>query len=169
MVFLLTTCQKTLDTQNLKVYNNVYNQDVKHYTTESLDDAISSLPFELKLPKKIPKEFNQFQPLFITDWDSHKEGKDIAIEIRATSEKEENNLSIHARNFDMSILNSFKQDGDKLTLENKQDVYINTFYNDDHHTSNISWINKDIFYSIEYSGMNLVEDEIKKTLLDLVI
>ena len=47
----------------------------------------------------------------------------------------------------MSILNSFKQDGDKLTLGNKQDVYINTFYNDDHHTSNISWINKDIIYS----------------------
>lgn len=60
MVFLLTACQKTLDIQNLKVYDNVYNQNVKHYTAESLDDAISSLPFELKLSKKFQKNLTSF-------------------------------------------------------------------------------------------------------------
>jgi len=170
---LLVACQnndKTLDIKNIEVDKSANNEEAKHYKAKSLDVAIKSLPFQLKVPTKIPSTFNQFQPIFITDWNDTEDGKDIAIELRATSKDNDSLLGIYSRDFDMSILSSFKNDAKKISLNNNQDVY---FLPPDKkltewHSGTVSWVNNNVFYSAEFTGTDLKTDEVKQTLLELV-
>lgn len=172
-LLFLVACQnndKVLDIQNIEVDKSANNEEAKHYKAKSLDVAINSLPFQLKVPTEIPSRFDQFQPVFITDWNDTEDGKDIAIELRATSKDDDSILGIFARDFDMSILNSIKNGAEKISLENSQDVY---FLPPDKriaewHSGTISWVNNDVFYSAEFIGTDLKADEVKQTLLDLI-
>lgn len=170
---LLVACQnndKTLDIQHLEVYENANNDEVKHYKAKSIEEAINSLPFKLKVPTEIPSTFNQFQPLYITDWNDTEDGKDIAIELKATSIDTDSLLVIFARDFDMSLLNSFKDEAEKISLDNKQDVYFQSPNQNisEWHSGIVSWVKNNIFYSVEFTGNDLRADEVKQTLLYLV-
>lgn len=170
---LIVACQnndKALDIKNLEVDKSANNEEVKHYKAKSLHEAIKSLPFQLKVPTKIPSTFNQFQPVFITDWNDTEDGKDIAIELRATSKDDDSLLGIYARDFDMSILNAFKNEAEKISLNNNQEVY---FLPSDKkltewHSVTVSWVDNNVFYSAGFTGTDLKTDEVKQTLLNLV-
>lgn len=170
---LLVACQnndKTLDIKNIEVDKSANNEEVKHYKAKSLDVAINSLPFHLKVPTEIPSTFNQFQPVFITDWYDTEDGKDIAIELRATSKDDDSLLIIYARDFDMSILNSFKNEAENISLDNNQDVY---FLSPDKestewHSGTVSWVNDHVFYSAQFTGTDLKTEEVKQILIQLI-
>ena len=170
---LLVACQnndKTLDIKNIEVDKSANNEEAVHYKPKSLDVAIKSLPFQLKVPTEIPSKFNQFQPVFITDWNDTEDGKDIAITLRANSKKDDDIINIYARDFDLSVINGFKNDSEEIILENSQVVYFST-PNDslaEWHSDAISWVKNDVLYTIEYTGSYLKVDQIKQILLDLV-
>lgn len=169
ILLLLVACQnnvKSLDTHNLIVETNAIGP--KHYLAKSIDDAIDSLPFKLTVPKELPNSFDQFQPIFITDWNDPDDGKDIAIELIAISKEDESIINIFARDFDMSLLNAFKNDGDKITLDNKQTAYYSP-PNDSlvWQSSNITWVRNNISYSVGYTGKQLDADKVKQILVNL--
>ncbi|KGP70770.1 hypothetical protein, partial [Pontibacillus yanchengensis] len=160
--------ENTLDVENLEVENS-NNKEPKRYNAKSLEIAISSLPFSLNVPTEMPSSYHPFKPVLITDWNDIEDGRDIAIQLKSTSKETDNILSFYARDYDMSILQSFKKDAEKISLENNVDVYFNApdKYSE-WHTGHISWVDSNIFYSVELTGSDLKASDVRRILLDLV-
>lgn len=160
-----------LNTEYLALDESANNEEVKHYLADSLEIAIGSLPFPLILPDEIPGSFHSFEPVYITDWNESHRGRDISIELAATSTVgNDDRLVIFARNFDINVLLDVFRGGEEIILDNEQVIY---FTHPDEsmaswHSATMSWIADDVFYSVEYKGSNIDANAVKPILLDLV-
>jgi hypothetical protein len=57
------------------------------YEASTLKDGLEALPFEMKLPKKLPFDAKSFQPPFINDM-AH-DGKKLMVEFKTSSKIEQ--------------------------------------------------------------------------------
>ncbi|WP_138420321.1 hypothetical protein [Aquibacillus sediminis] len=171
LLIMLVACQennKTLDIENLEadqVIQNANDLEGKQYKAPSLDVAINAMPFNLNVPN-LPKTFEPFKPTTIIDWIDTEDGKDISIELLATSDdKYRNTLTIYARDFEVNYLN---EDSEKITLDNNKEIYfIPDRPPNDGYSVSVEWKQNGVYYSLNFSGETDNPNKVKEMLIDL--
>jgi hypothetical protein len=167
ILLLLVGCQETkngtLDTSKLKEIemNDVTEEQKKNipitYEAVTLKDGLDALPFEIKLPEKLPNNLNPFQPPVITDM-TH-EGKNLMVEFK-TFKKTNTGKPLGVM---ISVDNG--ENGNDTT--NSDEVKLNKDISAYYVNKTLSFNQDGIYYVILYMNDEISKEQHKEELIDI--
>ncbi len=167
LLFILSGCQDAkngvLDTSKLK---KVEMKDVTEeqkkvisitYEAPSVKTGLDALPFEMKLPKKLPFEAKPFQPPVIDDM-SH-DGKLLRVEFKTSSKT----------NYEQQIiLMIFVFNGqDEFDGSNSEQVKLNNDVVAYYLNKSLSFNQDGVSYTITYMNDNISKEQHKKEIVEI--
>jgi hypothetical protein len=166
LLLILSGCETNstdLKTDKLKLVTQ--ENDLEIYSAQTLNDAINSIPFSVKLPKKLPADIN-FNKFIISNNKGH-----IILYVIGESKNMSKKIVI-------GISNKLKVDKDNLS--SKEEILLKDFKkvdfipkgtmhidNKKYDVSMITWNTDDYEYVIGYLDTSNSKKEIKRVLLDL--
>jgi hypothetical protein len=163
--FLLAGCQlgnNELDTTKLKkVEMKDVTEDQKKimpftYEAPSVKVGLAALPFEMKLPKKLPFEATPFQPPVINDM--NRDGKILNVDFRASSKNKKENIILMVK-ASYPVRDSQIPTAEKIKLKN--DVV------GEYSANGISFLIDDVSYDVVYVNKNIPVDQHKKEVMQI--
>jgi hypothetical protein len=159
LVFLVSCQGNNLDTSKLKkveiqgVSKEQRNMMPITYKASTLKDGLDALPFEMKLPEKLPFDAKPFQPPFINDM-TH-DGKKLMVEFKTTSKADQQvQLMISAWN-------------DRFEPSNFEHVKINDKIEGFYSNYSLDFEKNGISYTITYMNNKISKEQRKKELIDM--
>ncbi|KGP73928.1 hypothetical protein [Pontibacillus yanchengensis] len=176
ILFTLVACHSVnnekLKINNLDKVNTAKNDTVTMYEASSMKEALIAIPFELHLPKEIPKRFGTFDEFTIIDFKDKNDQKDIGIRIGAKDIREgaapDYNLIIFARDFEASFVDRFKDNSELHELGDNQSVYVHFPSIVDANFANLFWRDNGILFEIKYDyEKGKDKRKVRETLLHL--
>ncbi|MEK3822483.1 hypothetical protein MKY20_25740 [Cytobacillus sp. FSL W8-0315] len=166
-LFLLVGCQNTdngtLDTSKLTEVemNDVTDAQKKKipitYQAPSVEEGISALPFEIKLPDNLPFEAQSFQPPTIDDMS--RDGKNLLVEFKTSSKGNTENpviLMIKATNSE-----------EELNSSNSEEVKLNHDVAAYYTNKSLSFSKDGIAYTITYINDEISKEQHKDEIKDI--
>lgn len=163
---LLAGCQAIqsgkLDTDNLEKVEmaDVDEEQAKKipvtYEAQTVEEGLDALPFEMKLPKKLPFDGEGFQPPSIMDM--NHTGKQIKAEFRAfpKSKEEDYLLMVFA---DYPVESSEQPNSEPVELEGGAEGM--------YKGNTLSFLRDKVQYTIMYNNKAIPEDQHKKELTEM--
>jgi hypothetical protein len=163
LAFLVGCQGNNLDTSNLK---KVEMQDVSKnqrdmmpitYKAMTLKDGIDALPFEMKLPEKLPFDARPFQPPVINDM-TH-DGKKLMVEFKTSSKLEQQVFLL------ISVWNTEVTNDTSNTKRVKLKDDVKGFWSN----KSLCFKKNGISYTITYMNDKISDEQRKKDLMDIAI
>jgi hypothetical protein len=163
--FLLVGCQvgnNELDTTKLKKVEmkDVTEEQKKNmpftYEAPSVKVGLAALPFEMKLPKKLPFEANPFQPPIINDM--NRDGKILNVDFRAFSKNKKENIILMVK-ASYPVRDSQIPNAEKVKLKN--DVV------GEYLANGVSFLLDDVSYDVVYVNKNIPVDQHKEEVMQI--
>jgi hypothetical protein len=165
VIFLLAGCQvgnNELDTTKLKKVDmkDVTEEQKKNmpftYEAPSVKVGLAALPFEMKLPKKLPFEAAPFQPPIINDM--NRDGKILNVDFRAFSKNKEENIILMVR-AGYPVGDSQTPNAEKVKLKNK--------VVGEYSTNGVSFLIDDVSYDVVYVNKNIPIEQHKEDVIQI--
>lgn len=166
ILLLLVGCQdtknRTLDTSNLKKVemDDVAAEPKKKilitYEAPSVKAGLEALPFNMKLPEKLPFEATPFQPPTINDMS--RDGKKLMVEFKAFSKNKDDQTTLMITTFSEEVeidITNFEQ------VRLKDGVVAG-------YSNNVLQFNKGgVSYVITYMNKNISDEQHKQEITDI--
>jgi hypothetical protein len=165
VVLLLAGCQvgnTKLDTTKLKkVEMKDVTEDQKKYMpftyeAPSVKVGLAALPFEMKLPKKLPFDAAPFQPPIINDM--NRDGKILDVDFRAFSKNKEENIILMVQ-ASYPVRDSQIPTAEKIKLKN--DVV------GEYLANSVSFMLDDVSYNVAYVNKNIPVEQHKEEIIQI--
>jgi hypothetical protein len=167
ILLLLVGCQETkngtLDTSKLKEIemNDVTEEQKKKipitYEAATLKDGLDALPFEIKLPEKLPNNLKPFQPPVINDM-TH-EGKNLMVEFK-TFKKTNTGKPL-------GVMVSVDNGENAYDTTNSEEVKLNKDISAYYLNKTLSFNQDGISYVILYMNDEISKEQHKEELIDI--
>jgi hypothetical protein len=167
ILLLLVGCQEakngTLDTTKLKEIemNDITEVQKKNlpitYEASTVKDGLDALPFEMKLPEKLPFDLKPFQPPVITDM-TH-EGEKLMVEFKTFTKSNSGKP--------LGVIISVSNSEDRIDTTNSEEVKLNNDITSYYANKSLSFIQDGISYSILYMNDVITKEQHKKEMIEI--
>jgi hypothetical protein len=168
ILLLLAGCQDaksgTLDTSKLKKVqmNDVTEEQKKNlpitYEASTVKDGLDALPFEIKLPKKLPFDLKPFQPPTIMDMTN--DGKKLMVEFKTFSKAKSGKP--------IGVMISVQNGEDGFDTTKSEEVKLNNDIVAYYSNKSLSYNQDGVFYAIIYMNDEISKEQHKKEIIDIV-
>ncbi|QSS98636.1 hypothetical protein IMZ31_10990 [Pontibacillus sp. ALD_SL1] len=175
---LLVGCQSeaaTLNTDHLKVYQDAHDTGEEQptmYKANSVEEALESLPFQLRIPTDLPETYGSFDSVLISDFKDPEDKQDIGISLTAFTEgRDKKSIAIFAADFELVDFEQLIQHSKEIKLSNGQKVFYSASSNKEgegFQSPSVYWIEDGVLHEISHAGVGDNSEQVKELLMDLV-
>ncbi|KGP90651.1 hypothetical protein N780_03845 [Pontibacillus chungwhensis BH030062] len=174
---LLAGCQSEgamLNTDHLKVYENVLETEKEQptmYEANSVEEAVESLPFRLRIPTDLPEAYGSFDDVLISDFKDPDDQQDIGIALTASTEgRDKKSIAIFAADFELVDFEQLIKHSNEIKLSGGQKAYYSASSNKeekDFQSPSVYWMKDGVLHEISHAGSGDNSEQIKELLMDL--